>query len=84
MDSGFVILTEKEAMWAEMLMEVLRDNDVLCTAVPVVGAGFSMRTGTPERLRVYVPEEKLDQALELLEQLFPEDGIGAEESLGED
>lgn len=84
MNGEFVLLTEKEAMWAEMLMEVLRDNEVPCAAMPVVGAGFSMRTGTPERLRVYVPEEKLEQAQELLEELFPPDGIGAEESLGED
>ena len=76
MDSGFVILTEKEVMWAEMLMEVLKDNDIFCTAVPVVGAGFSMRTGTPERLKVYVPEEKLGEAEELLEELFPADADG--------
>ncbi len=73
MNGEFVLLTEKEAMWAEMLMEVLRDNGVLCTAVPVVGAGFSMRTGTPERLRIYVPANRLDEARELMAELFPAD-----------
>ena len=71
MDDRFVILTEKEAMWAEMLMEVLRDNGIFCTAAPVFGAGFSMRTGTPERLKVYVPAEEADRAAELMEELFP-------------
>ena len=75
MNGEFVLLTEKEAMWAEMLAEVLRDNDVPNTALPVLGAGFSMRTGTPERLRIYVPEDKLEAARELMEQLFPADGV---------
>ncbi len=73
MDGEFAVLTEKESMWAEMLMEVLRDNKIPCAAVPVVGAGFSMRTGTPERLRVFVPEDQLPRARELLAELFPED-----------
>ena len=73
MNGEFVQLTEKESMWAEMLLEVLRDNGVPCASLPVVGAGFSMRTGTPERLRVFVPEEWLERAQELLEELFPEE-----------
>ena len=60
-------------MWAEMLLEVLRDKGVPCASLPVVGAGFSMRTGTPERLRVFVPEEWLERAQELLNELFPEE-----------
>lgn len=71
MNGEFVLLTEREAMWAEMLMEVLRDNEVTCTAVPVLGAGFAMQTGTPERLKVYVPAEKLAEAQELMAELFP-------------
>ncbi|MGX8692679.1 MAG: putative signal transducing protein [Clostridia bacterium] len=73
MNGEFALLTEKEAMWAEMLAEVLRDNEIPCTSIPVHGAGFSMRTGTPERLRIYVPEDRLDQARELMAALFPED-----------
>lgn len=73
MNGEFVLLTEKESMWAEMLLEVLRDNGVPCASLPVVGAGFSMRTGTPERLRVFVPEEWLERAQELLNELFPEE-----------
>lgn len=75
MNGEFVLLTEKEAMWAEMLAEVLRDNEIPCTSLPVLGAGFSMRTGTPERLRIFVPEDRLDAARELTEELFPADEI---------
>ena len=71
MNGDFILLTEKEAMWAEMLMEVLRDNGVTCTAIPTVGAGFSLRTGTPERLRVFVPADQRERASELTEELFP-------------
>lgn len=73
MNGEFILLTEKEAMWAEMLTEVLRDNGIPCATLPVLGAGFSMRTGTPERLKVLVPEEKLAAAQELMQALFPAD-----------
>ena len=73
MNGEFVLLTEKEAMWAEMLTEVLRDNSIPCASMPVLGAGFSMRTGMPERLKIFVPEEKHVQARELMAALFPED-----------
>ena len=73
MDGKFAVLTEKETMWAEMLLEVLRDHEIPYAQLPVLGAAFSMRTGTPERLRIYVPEDRLDQARELMAALFSED-----------
>lgn len=73
MDGKFVVLTEKETMWAEMLLEVLGDHEIPYAQLPVLGAAFSMRTGTPERLRIYVPEDRLGQAQELMAELFPAD-----------
>lgn len=73
MDADYVLLTEKEEMWANMLMEVLKDNGVPCTAVPVHGAGMVMRTGIREKLKVYVPQEHKTRAEELLEELFTKD-----------
>ena len=73
MDGKFAVLTEKETMWAEMLLEVLRDHEIPYAQLPVLGAAFSMRTGTPERLRIYVPEDRLCQAQELMAALFSED-----------
>ena len=70
MDKDYVLLVEKEEMWARMLMEVLKDNGVACTSVPVHGAGFALKTGMQDSLRIFVPAEKLSQERELLEALF--------------
>lgn len=79
MDSGYVLLVEKEEMWAQMLMQVLEDNNVPCAALPVYGAGFVIKTGTQERLKVYVPSEYLPQATALVEELFSTESIWEDE-----
>lgn len=66
----FVFLTEKDRMWAGMLMEVLENHEIPCNAVPVHGAGLTVRTGTPESFRIYVPASLKGRAEELLEELF--------------
>lgn len=71
MENGYELLTEKDAMWAEMLLQVLKDNAVACTALPVHGAGLTNRTGIPERLQIYVPKESIASARELMQCLFP-------------
>ena len=73
MNNGYELLTEKEAMFAEMLMQVLRDNEIPCTALSVQGAGFSLATGLQERKNVYVPAEYIARARELYEELFSGD-----------
>ena len=78
MRDGYVLLLEKEEMWAKMLMQVLEDNNVPCAAIPVNGAGFSIKTGSPERLKVYVPAESLPQATEVVEELFSAESIQEE------
>ena len=70
MDNEYKLLTEKEEMWAQMLMQVLRDNDSPCTALPVHGGGFVLKTGMQDSLRVYVPAGKLPQATDLMQELF--------------
>ena len=70
MDNGYELLVEKEEMWAQMLMQVLQDNDIPCTALHVHGGGFVLKTGMQDSLRVYVPADKLPQATELLNELF--------------
>ena len=84
MNGDFVLLTEKEAIWAEMLMEVLRDNGVPCASVPVHGAGFTMKTGTPERLQVFVPPLYADRAQELCEELFSAEELSEDLFSGEE
>ena len=75
MHNGFALLIEKEAMWAEMLMDVLKDHGIPCAALPVYGAGFVIKTGIQERLRVFVPVEYMQHALALSEELFSADMI---------
>ena len=79
MKVGYVLLIEKEEMWAKMLMQVLEDNKIPCVAIPVFGAGLSIKTGMQERLKVYVPSENLPQATELTEELFSAESIQEEE-----
>ena len=79
MNNGYVQLTEQEEMWAKMLMEVLEDNLIPCAALPVNGAGFSIKTGIQERLKVFVPAHQLPQAEELLQALFSASFVPEEE-----
>ena len=79
MPQEYVFLAEKEEMWARMLMQVLEDNAIVCTALPVYGAGFAARTGIQDRLKVFVPAGKMPQAVELLEALFSAEAIFEEE-----
>lgn len=82
MNNGYVLLTEREPMWAQMLMEVLEDNNIPCASLPIYGAALALKGGKQECLRVYVPSEHLQQASELLEILFS--GTFLEEQEGSD
>lgn len=68
----YCFVTEKDEMWASMFLEILHDNGVSPIALPVFGAGVVMKGGVKERQRIYVPYEKLNQALDLLRETFPE------------
>ena len=67
---NYVFLTEKDEMWAKMLMEILKNHKIPCSAVPVHGAGVAVRAGIPEQLKIYVPESQRREAEELTEELF--------------
>lgn len=71
-NTDYVFLTEKEAMWAEMLIQVLKKNNIPCTAIPVYGAGMVMRGGKQERLKIYVPSEEKAKAEEFIAEIFSE------------
>ena len=68
--NDFELLARKESMWAQMLMQVLEDNGITAVGRPVHGAGFSIKTGTPDFFDILVPADSLRLAQELLEQLF--------------
>lgn len=67
----FCLLLEKEAMWAQMLQEVLRDQGIPCVHKPMMGAAMAMSVGGAlERYQLYVPYENLLEAKIIAEQLF--------------
>ena len=70
MKNGYTLLTEKEEMWARVLVEVLEDHDIPCVLVPVHGAGFALKTGLQDSVRIFVSEDKLSRAQDLAQELF--------------
>lgn len=70
MDGEYVLLCEKDEMWARMLVTALRAERIACEALPVNGAAYTMRTAMPETLRVYVPESELARARDVLAGMF--------------
>lgn len=70
MQENYELLVEKEAMWAEMLEQVLTDNGVEFVATPVYGAAMALKAGVLERYQIFVPKEQLAQAKDLLDELF--------------
>ena len=79
MNSGYVFLTEKEEMWAKLLMQVLEDHAIPHVALPVFGAGFTLKTGTQERLKIHVPATHFAQATALIEELFSAESVIGDE-----
>ena len=75
MEKQFAFLIEKEEMWARSLMEVLKDNGIPCAAESVYGAAMVLRGGMKERLRIYVPSERFEEASSLAEELFSGEGV---------
>lgn len=73
MNGDYELLTEKEAMWAEMLEQVLKDNGVDFVSVPVYGAAMALKAGVQERHKIFVPHGQKPQAEELMDALFSDD-----------
>ena len=71
MHTDYQLLLVKESMWANMLIQVLEDNGIPYTALPVHGAGMVLKGGVMEELKIFVPAAYLEQARELSAELFP-------------
>ena len=67
-------LVEKEAVWAGMLADVLRQEGIHFLQEGAMGAGMAARTGfMTERYRFYVMSEDLPKAQEIVKELFAGD-----------
>lgn len=70
MSSGLELLTTLDQLWADILMQTLRENGIPCRAVPVYGAGLVVSAGVQEQLKVYVPGANLARAQSLMQDLL--------------
>ena len=51
----------------------MKDHNIEYVAVPVYGAGLSLKAGVQERFKIFVPIEKKAKAEEFLHALFPDE-----------
>lgn len=70
MNQEYVLLLDKEEMWARMLTQLLDDNGIPYVTVLVYGTGMVLKTVTQERLRVFVDRKNFLQVSDLAEALF--------------
>ena len=71
-NTDYCLVTEKEDMWARMLMDLLNQQNIPWKTLPVHGAAMTLKTGVPERYRIYVPYENLNEAKELIKEILEE------------
>ena len=77
-EGDYCLLDERQRMWADMLLDVLAQSGIPCVGRSALGAGLAMSVGLNlDRVRVYVPFERLDEARELAGTLFAQQGADA-------
>ncbi len=75
---GMCFLAEKDAVWAGMLADVLKQNGIPFVKESSLGAGLAIRTGSLlETIRFFVPAAYLAAAKDIVDELFS--GESAEE-----
>ena len=62
----FCCLTEREEIWAKLLLEIFQDNGIPAAQLPVLGAGVALKSGVARRCRIFVPYERLEEAGDLM------------------
>ena len=68
-------VTEQDYLSSGILEDILKQNGIPFLVKSVLGAGLAIRVGPMfERSRFYVPYERLEEAREVAEELFPEGG----------
>lgn len=68
---GMRLLTEKDAVWAGMLADVLTQHNIPFAKESSIGAGMALRSGSLlETIRFFVPASHLAAAKEIVDELF--------------
>ncbi len=67
-------LCEKQMMWGEMLAEALKNNGIPVILKKKMGMGMALNVGPiSERCKIYVPFSRLDDSMNICEELFSSD-----------
>lgn len=75
LSDDYCFLIEKDALWAGVLEDCLRQNAIPCLTQSTKGAGLTAKSGSMfDTIRFYVPYSRFHQARDLAEQLFAESG----------
>lgn len=70
-------LTEKDAVWAGMLADVLEQHGIPFVKESSLGAGLALKTGSlMETFRFFVPSPHLAAAKDLVDELFAGEAEG--------
>ncbi len=70
-EEAYIFLTEKKAIWAGMLSDVLSQNQITFITKNVLGAGLTIKIGhTAEIVKFYVHRDCFEKAQELEHELF--------------
>ncbi len=79
-DEDYCLLTEKQEMWAEMLADALRQNEIEALLRSVNGAALSLFTGPAGSFcQVFVPYRDMEKAAWVEESLFGPNAVFADE-----
>ncbi len=71
LDGDFCMVAELSFPEAAMLKELYADNGIACTDRSVLGAGITVNLGVNlDRVRLYVPYNRYDEAIQLLDAFF--------------
>ena len=85
MKTAYVYLTEQGEILAHMIAEMLENNGILCVTESLTSAALRLKAGVKGDVRIYVEEDDLPQAEEMLSAFFASANVDfAEETEDED
>ncbi len=76
LDADFCMVAELGFAESEMLKELYADNSIPCTERSIYGAGITVKLGVNlDRIRLYVPYNRYEEALQLKEAFFDGEAV---------
>lgn len=66
MNEEYELLMEKEEIWANMFIQILKENNIDFIVKRVNGIAISMKTGCQDYLRIYVKKSEKNEVEKLI------------------